>query len=353
MASRWFSLGALFAYAFLAAQWGCGSASAPPAGSPDGSGQAAASSSAATEVGGASGSRLTVAAIPKSTGGDFWETVEKGARRAGAELDVDVRWEGTLTETEIAEQNKIIENMMNLGVDGIALAPLNNRAQRKTAQTAVDAGIPLVVFDSDLDGEAHVSFVATDNEAGGRLAAERMAEKLGGKGKVLVLRFVQGTASTEKRAEGFIAAAKAAGLEIVGDPYSEDGEVAGCKKTASNAFEGLIENNVLQLDGVFACNLWSALGMHSALSDLRKAGVEAKPVAIGFDSSSKLVEALHAGELDSLVVQNPERMGYLAVETLVKHLRREPIEKRIDTGVELATSERLKNEPALRAIVGE
>ena len=74
---------------------------------------------------------ITIAVIPKSTGGEFWETVGGGARAAAAKAGVEMRWEGTLTETEIAEQNKIIENMINLGVKGIALAPLNKKAQSK------------------------------------------------------------------------------------------------------------------------------------------------------------------------------------------------------------------------------
>ena len=84
--------------------------------------------------------KLTVAVVPKSTGGEFWETVEQGANDAAKELGVNLKWEGTLTETEIAEQNKIIENMINLGVDGLALAPLNAKANAKTAHSAIDAG---------------------------------------------------------------------------------------------------------------------------------------------------------------------------------------------------------------------
>ena len=105
---------------------------------------------AAAASGGQTGGadRLVIAVIPKSTGGEFWETVEAGARKAAEDLEVDIRWEGTLTETEIAEQNKIIENMVNLGVDGMALAPLNQMAMRKPVKNVVDAGIPVVIFDS-------------------------------------------------------------------------------------------------------------------------------------------------------------------------------------------------------------
>lgn len=297
--------------------------------------------------------RLKIAVIPKSTGGEFWETVEAGANAAAAEFDVEIKWEGTLTETEIAEQNKIIENMINLEVDGMAVAPLNQKATARSVAGAVDADIPVVVFDSFLDGDKHVSFVATNNVAGGELAGNHMKELLDGeKKKLVVLRYVQGTASTENRAEGFIGVMKASGHEIVADPFPEDGNVAGCKKTAANTLEGFVKDGKLMLDGIFACNLTSALGMLAAIEDLRKSGITVHSKFIGFDSSPRLVESLQEGKIDALVSQDPKKMGYLAVETVVKHLKGESVEKQVDTGVELVTVERLENEDSIRELVG-
>lgn len=296
--------------------------------------------------------QLTLAVIPKSTGGEFWETVEQGARDAGKDLDVTIKWEGPLTETEIAEQNKIIENLLNLGVDGMAVAPLNNKATRKPIEDVVAADVPVVVFDSAVDGNAHTSYVATDNKAGGALAAKYLAEKLGkDKKRVFVLRYVQGTASTEQRGDGFIDAAKAAGMEIIGDPYCEDPTVAGGIKAAANSLERFVKDGKLEVDGVFATNLYSTLGVLAALDDLRQSGVKTDAVFVGFDTSPKLVEALKNGGVNALVAQNPRRMGYLAVETLTKHLRGEKVEPIIDTGVELVTKERLE-EPGIRKLVG-
>jgi len=297
--------------------------------------------------------KLTIAVIPKSTGAEFWETVEEGAREAAERLNVQMKWEGPLTETELAEQNKIIENMISLQVDGIALAPLNRTAQRRTVERAVQAGIPVVIFDSEIDGDAHVSFVATNNKQGGVLAAQHLAELLGEKkGRVMVLRFVQGTGSTEARAEGFIETAKAAGFEIVADPYPEDATVAGCKKTAANTLEGFVKNNELQLDGIFACNDRSTLGMLAALDDLRKSGVKVNAKFIGFDFTPRLVEAIQQGDIDALIAQNPRKMGRLAVETLVSYLRGQQVPKYIDTGVEVVTRSRLESDPAIRQLVG-
>jgi ribose transport system substrate-binding protein len=303
--------------------------------------------------------RLVIAVIPKSMGAEFWENVEAGARTAAAEEDVEMKWEGPLTEMEIAEQNKIIENMVNLGVDGLALAPLNPVAMRKPVQRAVEAGVPVVIFDSAVDGHAHASFVATNNKQGGALGGKHLIKLLGGAPtggwsgrRVMVMRFIQGTASTEARAEGCLEIVRAAGLKVVADAFAEDATVAGCKKTAANTLETLVSGGKLQLDGVFACNDRATLGMLAALEDLRKSGVEVNVKFVGFDFTPRLVESLQTGKLDALVVQNPRKMGYLAVKTLVKYLRGGKVEPFIDTGVQLATRERLESDQALRNLVG-
>jgi ribose transport system substrate-binding protein len=295
---------------------------------------------------------VTLGVIPKSTGGEFWETVQMGAMEGAEALGLEIKWEGTVTETEIAEQNKIIENMINLGVDGIALAPLNKKAQSKMVAQAVDAGIPVVVFDSGVDGDAHSSFVATDNKKGGAVGAAQMVELLAGSGKVMVMRYVQGTGSTEARAEGFIEAAQAGGLEIVADPYPDTGTIEGAKNVASNTLEGFIRDNKLELDGIFACNLYSTLGVASALDDLRKGGIEVKVRFVGFDTSRKLVEGLQDGSIDGLVAQDPQKMGRLAVETIAKVVAGEPVDAVIDTGVALVTKQALAEDAALRKLVG-
>lgn len=300
----------------------------------------------------ANDNRTVIAAIPKATGGDFWETVEVGARKAASELDIDLKWEGTVTETEIAEQTKIIENMINLGVDAIALAPLNNQAQRKPVQSAVDNGIPVVIFDSSIDGDAHSSFVATDNTLGGSLGATYLKGKLGSNSRIIVFRYVQGTASTTKRSDGFIETAKKQGYEIVADPFSESGTLEGSKSVVANTFERFIENGKLAIDGIFAANLTATLGVASALDDLRDSGIQVDLKFVGFDSSKKLVEELQSGKIDALIVQSPEKMGYLAVKTALAVSKGESVEAHIDTGVEVVTADRLKNEPTIRALVG-
>ena len=297
---------------------------------------------------------ITLAVIPKSTGGEFWETVGQGAKAAAAKEGVAIRWEGTLTETEIAEQNKIIENMINLGVKGIALAPLNKKAQSKLVERAVDAGIPVVIFDSDVDGNKHSSFVATDNKNGGVIGGTELVRLVGDKkgAKVMCMRFVQGTGSTEARSEGFIETAKAAGYEIAADPYPDTGTIEGCKTAAANALEKFVKDGALQLDGIFAANLYSTIGVASALEDLRKGGIKVDVKFVGFDTSKKLVEDVQAGKIDALVAQNPAKMGALAVETLYKVVKGEKVPAMVDTGTVLVTKDKLANDAEVRKLVG-
>jgi len=297
---------------------------------------------------------LTLAAIPKSTGGEFWETVANGAKKAAKDLGVTLKWEGTVTETEIAEQNKIIENMVNLGVKGIALAPLNQKAMKRQVEAAVAAGIPVVIFDSGVDGNAHSSFVATDNKNGGVIGGKELVRLVGDKkgAKVMCMRFVQGTGSTEARAAGFIETAKAAGFTVAADPYPDTGTIEGCKTAAANALEQFVKNGALELDGIFAANLYSTIGVASALDDLRKGGIKVNVKFVGFDTSKKLVEDVQAGKIDALVAQNPEKMGYLAVETLYKVVKKEKVPAMVDTGTVLVTKEKLEKDPEVRKLVG-
>lgn len=297
---------------------------------------------------------LTLAAIPKSTGGEFWETVATGARKAAKDLGVDLKWEGTVTETEIAEQNKIIENMVNLGVKGIALAPLNQKAMRRQVQNAVNAGIPVIIFDSAVDGDAHSSFVATDNKQGGVIGGKELVRLLADKkgAKVMCMRFVQGAGSTQARSAGFIETAKVAGLNVVADPYPDTGTIEGCKTAAANTLEKFVKNGALELDGIFAANLYSTIGVASALDDLRKGGIKVNVKFVGFDTSKRLVEAVQEGKIDALVAQNPEKMGYLAVETLYKVVKKEKVPAVVDTGTVLVTKEKIANDPEVRKLVG-
>jgi len=244
--------------------------------------------------------------------------------------------------------------MLNLGVDGIALAPLNQKATRKPVEHIVATGIPVVIFDSAVDGNAQSSYIATDNKNGGVIGGKELVRLIGDKkgAKVMCARYIQGTGSTEARAAGFIETAKAAGFTVAADPYPDTGTIESCKTTAANTLEKFVKDGKLDLDGIFACNLYATIGVASALEDLQKSGVKVDVKFVGFDTSKKLIDDVQAGRIQALVAQNPERMGYLAVETLYKVVKKEKVPPVIDTGTVLVTKEKLENDPDVRKLVG-
>jgi ribose transport system substrate-binding protein len=289
---------------------------------------------------GGSGStpELGIAVIPKGTTHEFWKAIHAGAIRAARELadsGVAVRliWKGPLREDDREQQVQVVEGFLSQGIRGIVLAPLDSRALVRPVEEAGRAGVSTVIIDSGLESDVPISFVATDNHKGGRLAADRLGALLGGRGKVLMLRYAEGSASTEQREAGFLEElhARYPGVDVVsGDQYA-----GPTRETAKRAAENLLNRYGPVLAGIFTPNESSTIGMLLALQDIGRAG---KIRFVGFDTSTILIDAIHAGQLDGVVVQNPMRMGYVGVKTMADHLRGRPVERRVDTGVALVTA---------------
>jgi ribose transport system substrate-binding protein len=291
--------------------------------------------------------RLKIAVIPKGTTHEFWKSVHAGAVKASKELDVDIVWKGPLKEDDLKAQVDVVNTFVAQGVSGIVLAPLNDVALRAPVKAAKDAKIPTVIFDSDLQGDDHVSFVATDNVAAGKIGGDELARLVGDKGSVVLLRYQEGSASTANREKGFLdAIAAKPGIKMLSDNQYGGATV----ETAFQKSESLLiaqkasEGNV---KGIFTPNESTTFGM---LLALRKANLNKKAKFVGFDASDKLVAALKDGDIDGLVVQNPFNMGYLAVKTMTDHLRGKAVPKRIDTGAHLVTKSNLED-PAIKEVV--
>jgi ribose transport system substrate-binding protein len=296
------------------------------------------------------GDALQIAVIPKGTSHDFWKSIHAGAIQAAQEFNaegvqVEVIWKGPLREDDREQQIQVVEGFIAQGVDGIVLAPLDDRALVRPVEEAGQAGVPVTIIDSGLQTEAIVSFVATDNRQGGRLAADRLGELLGGEGNVLLLRYMEGSASTREREEGFLEqlSANFPGVRVI----SSDQYAGATRDTAKRASENLLNQYGAEIEGIFAANESSTIGMLLALQDIGLAG--ALPF-VGFDSTEMLVDALRAGELQGLVMQNPMRMGYLGVRTMVEHLQGVTVERLIDTGVTVVTPENM-DDPAMQDLL--
>ena len=286
--------------------------------------------------------KFTIAVIPKGTTHEFWKSIHAGSNKAASELtaqgtDVEVIWKGPLREDDREQQIQVVEGFAAQGVSGIVLAPLDNRALVRPVSEAHRAGVPTVIIDSGLESNDFVSFVATDNRKGGTLAADRMGQLLNGKGKVLVLRYAEGSASTTEREEGFISEIKQKfpGIELV----STNQYAGATRDTAKRASENLLNTYGDQVQGIFTPNESSTAGMLLALQDIGKAG---KISFVGFDSSQTFIDALNANQLHGIVVQNPFNMGYLGVRTMVDNLQGKPVSKQIDTGVMLVTKDNMQ-----------
>ncbi len=280
--------------------------------------------------------KRVIAVIPKGVSHSFWLTVKAGADAAGTEFGVEIDWKGPASETDISGQINIVEDAINRRVDGIVLAPSHGDSLVPMVQRAQREGVPVTIFDSGISTENYLSYVSTDNRAGGALAADRMGAQLKGTGKVAILGVKKGSVSTDEREEGFNERIKAAypGIQVVQWLYGE----ANAAKSLSTAEDMLTSHP--DLNGLFASNESSTVG---AVRAIRQRGLSKQVVLVGFDSTPDLVAQVRDGSIDSLVVQNPFKMGYEGVRTILEKLAgREPA-RRIDTGVVLLTKENLES----------
>ena len=293
--------------------------------------------------------QITVAVIPKGTTHVFWQSIHAGAEKAAQELGVTVAFRGPLREDDRDSQVTEVENAIARGVAGIALAPLDDSALVAPVSSAMKRGIPVVIFDSGLKGEDYVSFVATDNDVGGRLAGEHMAKLVGPKGRIVMLRYAEGHDSTTRREEGFLAAIREhSGIQIVSANQYGGADVEGFYKKGESLLSSLkTPDGKLPIDGLFTPNESSTLAMLRVLQD----NGWAKQVRfIGFDASDTLVKGLRDGDIHGLIVQDPVNMGYLGVKTLVSHIRGQQVQRRIDTGVRLVTADMME-QPEIKELL--
>jgi ribose transport system substrate-binding protein len=284
---------------------------------------------------------LNIAVVPKGTTHEFWKSIQAGAMKARMELAekgirANVLWKGPLKEDDRDQQIQVVENFMVRRVNGIVLAPLDSKALIRPVQNAQKAGVPVVIIDSGLESDDYVSFVATDNYKGGQMAGEHLAKLLGGKGRVILLRYAVGSASTEAREKGFLEAlGKHPDIRLI----SSDQYAGPTRETSYQASQNLLNRFGREVDGIFCPNENSTIGMTMALRDIGRAGGQVKMV--GFDAGSQSVADMKSGDVQGLIVQNPLFMGYQGVMTMVEHLQGKKVEKRIDTGVVLVTKENM------------
>ena len=288
----------------------------------------------------------SIAVIPKSTTQVFWKAVEAGAREGAKEAGVEMVWKGSLNEDDPAQQIQIVEQFVSEGVGGIVLAPIDDTALMRPVAAAMQKGIPVVIMDSAFEGEPLKDFVctvSTNNHRAGEMAGEQLGKLLDGKGKVVLFRHKEGSASTDQREAGFLEAIKKfPDIQVILDNrYS--GTTA--REARSNALKML--HKLKEADGIFCSTEPSTLGMLLALKRNNLAGSKK---LVGFDTSPGLMEGLRKGEIQALVVQNPKKMGHEAVKALVAKMKGETVPTVIDSGAAVITKENLDT-PEIQALL--
>jgi len=273
----------------------------------------------------------TIGVVPKGVNHLFWQSVHAGAVAAGRELGVRIEWNGPSSETEYSRQIQIIEAMITRRVDALAIAAADRVALVGVVDRAMAQGIPVTVFDSGLDSTNYTSFVATNNYAAGERGARRLGQLVGGKGKVAMLMHVPGSASTLDREKAFdaVMAKEFPGITVAARQFGMS-DRARAMAAAEDIFTAHPD-----LGGIFASAEPSTVGVAQAMKARNLAG---KIKFVGFDSSESLVEDLRAGVVTALVVQDPFRIGYEAVKTLVERLNGGTPAKRLDCDAAVITA---------------
>ncbi len=290
------------------------------------------------------GKRYQIGVIPKGVTHLYWKTIHAGVVKAGKDLGVDVLWVGSKTENDRKQQIETMQDFISRKVDAIVLAPLDDKALVEPVEEASKAGIPVVIIDSDLQSTAQISFVATNNKEGGRKGADQLGLVMGGKGKALMLRYLEGSASTADREEGFLEemAKKYPDIDIV-----SSGQYAGATKESALQAAQDILNKYPDVEGIFCPNEVTVLAMLGALQASGKAGMIK---FVGFDTGKVMLEGLKSGAISALISQDPFNMGYEGVKTAVDYLKGKKVESILPTRLLIVTRENM-NEPKVKKVI--
>ena len=286
--------------------------------------------------------RIRIGVVPKAVAHVFWQSVHAGAVAAAREADVDIEWKGAAQETDFSRQIAIVDAMINARLDGIVMAPTEATALVAVVERASREGIPLTIFDSGINTEDYVSFVATNNYEAGVLAAKKLAEILGSQGRIGIVKIVPGSASTTQRETGFADTIRKEfpDIEIVAEQYcmSDRAKALAAAENMLTAYPNL--------DGIFASAEPATVGVGKALKSRGQEEIK----FVGFDFSDSIEKDLKDGIVDALVVQDPFNIGYTAVKTIVAKLNGQTPEKRIDSPATVVTVEDLSR-PEIDALL--
>ncbi len=283
--------------------------------------------SAATLAGPASMAAAEEIYIPLVSKGfqhQFWQAVKSGAEQAADEFDVTITFEGPDNETMVDRQIDMLAAALANNPKAIGFAALDSQAAIPLLKQANDKGIPIIAFDSGVDSDIPLSTATTDNLAAAGLAADKMAEKIGGKGKVAVVAHDQTSRTGIDRRDGFVnrIAEKYPDIEVVTVQYGQGDHLKSTEVT-----KAILTANP-DLNGIFGTNEGSAIGVVNGVQELGTEGL----VIIGYDSGKAQKDAIKSGLMAGAITQNPVGIGYETVKAAVSALNGEEVPSLIDTG---------------------
>jgi ribose transport system substrate-binding protein len=287
--------------------------------------------------------RTVIGVVSKGQAHQFWQTVHAGADAAGKEFQVDILWNGPAEETDFGRQIEIVDSMTSRRVNALAIAPVERKALVQSVERAVKSGIPVTVYDSGLEFNDYVSFVATNNYQAGELAAREMGRQLNGKGTVIALNHMPGSASSMDRERAFqvTLSKEFPNIRIVGEQYG-----MGDRAKVLAAAENLLTAHP-EVNGMFASAESSSFG---AVRALKARHLNGKVKLVAFDFTPDLISALEDGTVSALVVQDPFRIGYEAVKTLAQKLKGETPPRTLDLSARVVTKPDLQDADVRRML---
>ena len=274
----------------------------------------------------AAGGKIYIPLISKGFQHQFWQAVKKGAMNAAADLNVEVTFEGPETESQVDKQIEMLQAAMGKNPSALGIAALDSKAAIPLLQQAQAKKIPIIAFDSGVDSDIPMTTVSTDNLVAAGVAADKVAEAIGGKGKVAVIVHDQTSRTGIDRRDGFLKRMK----EKYPDIQVLEPQYGGGDHLKSTEIAKTVINGNPDLKAYFGANEGSAIGILNAVKELK---MEGKLVIVGYDSGKLQIEAIKSGLMLGAVQQNPVLMGYKTVELAVKALKGEmPASKKTDSG---------------------
>lgn len=286
--------------------------------------------------------KVSIALIPGLTADGFYVTMHHGAEAAAKAVGVKLIYQGA-AEWNASLQVPILDAIIAKKPHAILIAPNDKVQLIQPLKKAADAGIAIVCVDTFIgtgvfqtgagDADFPISYVASDNVLGGRMAARALAKAIGEKGKVYVSNVKPGISTTDQREEGFKDEMKKyAGVEVLETQFNDD----DANKAAAQ-IQAVI-GRVPDLAGVFGANLFSASG---SANGVKQAGLGGKIKIAGFDAPESIVAQLKDGTFELTIAQHPAEIGYFGFMAAYAFVTGNPVPTAIGTGFSVMTKDNI------------